>query len=102
MVDGSLDGDAKRRCTSIAAPVLGLAGGKDRVNSSATVRRVIVDRFPEGQAHFHEFPEMSHWLVGEPEWKDVAQLSLNWLEHRGVTPKPAKPKKKSLSLFGAD
>lgn len=84
----------------IDAPVLAMAGGKDRVNSSSTVRRII-NRFPSGQAQFHEFEDMSHWLVGEPEWQDVSQLALNWLEHKGVTPKPAKAKKKSLSLFGA-
>jgi pimeloyl-ACP methyl ester carboxylesterase len=83
----------------IAAPVLGLAGGKDRVNPSSTVRRVI-SRFPNGQAHFHEFPEMSHWLVGEPEAKGVAAFVLQWFEARGIAPKPAKPKRRQLSLFG--
>jgi pimeloyl-ACP methyl ester carboxylesterase len=83
----------------IAAPVLGLAGGKDRVNPSSTIRRVI-SRFPSGQAHFHEFPEMSHWLVGEPEAPDVAALALQWFEARGIAPKPAKPKRRQLSLFG--
>jgi pimeloyl-ACP methyl ester carboxylesterase len=83
----------------IAAPVLGLAGGKDRVNPSSTVRRVI-SRFPDGQAHFHEFPEMSHWLVGEPEAAEVAQMTLRWLEARDILPKAAKAKKKQLSLFG--
>lgn len=83
----------------ISAPVLALAGGKDRVNPSTTVRRV-VSRFPSGQAHFHEFPEMSHWLIGEPEHADVAKLTLQWLEAREIGPKPVKPKKKQLSLFG--
>ncbi|MBL8544188.1 MAG: alpha/beta hydrolase [Hyphomonadaceae bacterium] len=83
----------------IAAPVLGLAGGKDRVNPSTTVRRIIA-RFPQGQAHFHEFPEMSHWLVGEPEADEVSSLTLQWLEARGIGPKPSKPKRKPLSLFG--
>ena len=83
----------------ISAPVLGLVGGKDRVNPSSTVRRVI-GRFPGDQAHFHEFPEMSHWLIGEPEAKDVAALTLQWLSARGIGPKPVKPKKKQLSLFG--
>lgn len=83
----------------ISAPVLGLAGGKDRVNPSSTVRRVI-SRFPNGQAHFHEFPEMSHWLIGEPEALDVASLTLQWLEARGIGPKPVKAKRKQLSLFG--
>ncbi|MEZ5994336.1 MAG: alpha/beta fold hydrolase [Hyphomonadaceae bacterium] len=83
----------------IAAPVLGLGGGKDRVNPASTVRRVIA-RFPEGQAHFHEFPEMSHWLVGEPEAPDVARLALQWLEARGISPKRAPKKRVQLSLFG--
>lgn len=82
----------------IAAPVLGVAGGKDRVNPSTTVRRVI-SRFPKGQAHFHEFPDMSHWLVGEPEAAEVSSLVLQWFEAREILPKPAK-KKKQLSLFG--
>ncbi|MBY0565086.1 MAG: alpha/beta hydrolase [Hyphomonadaceae bacterium] len=85
----------------IAAPVLGLAGGKDRVNSASTVRRVIA-RFPDGQAHFHEFPEMSHWLVGEPEAQEVAQLLLQWLDARGVGAKPVKVKRKLLFGFGGD
>ena len=83
----------------ITAPVLGLAGGKDRVNPSSIVHRVI-SRFPNGQAHFHEFPEMSHWLVGEPEAADVAAFTLQWLEARAIAPKPAKPKRRQLSLFG--
>jgi pimeloyl-ACP methyl ester carboxylesterase len=83
----------------IAAPVLGLAGGKDRVNPSSTVRRVI-SRFPNGQAHFHEFPEMSHWLVGEPEAPQVSYMVLQWLTAREIGPKPVKAKRKQLSLFG--
>ena len=81
----------------ISAPVLAIAGGKDRVNPSSTVRRVIA-RFPGTQAHFHEFPEMSHWLVGEPEAPEVAKLTLQWLTACGITTKPAR-KKKPLSLF---
>nr|WP_135212040.1 alpha/beta fold hydrolase [Vitreimonas flagellata] len=83
----------------IAAPVLGLAGGRDRVNPSSTVRRLI-SRFPGSQAHFHEFPEMSHWLVGEPEAPEVAAMTLQWLTARGIGPKPVKAKRKQLSLFG--
>lgn len=96
-LDHSMAGQAP--VYKIAAPVLGLAGGKDRVNSASTVRRVIA-RFPDGQAHFHEFPEMSHWLVGEPESQGVAQLMLQWLEARDIGPKPVRPKKRQLSLFG--
>jgi len=83
----------------ISAPILALAGGKDRVNPSSTVRR-LAGRFPQGQAQFHEFPEMSHWLLGEEEWPDVAKLSLDWLASHGIGPTPTKPKRKSLGLFG--
>ena len=83
----------------ISAPVLGIAGGKDRVNASPTVRRVIT-RFPQGQAQFHEFPEMSHWLMGEPESAEVASFVLSWLSARGIGEAPAPRKRKTLSLFG--
>src|SRR5262249_29462656 len=51
----------------ISAPILAIAGERDSINSSATVRR-IVNRFPKSQADFQIMPEMSHWLIGEPEW----------------------------------
>lgn len=81
----------------IKAPLLVLAGGADRVNASSTVRRIAA-RFPEGQAHFHEFATMSHWLVGEPEWPEVAELALAWLAARALA--PAKKKRGLSRLFG--
>lgn len=72
----------------IKAPVLAIAGGCDRVNPATTVRR-IVNRFPAGQAQFHEFPSMSHWLIGEPEWPDVATVTLDWMRAKGATPSAA-------------
>lgn len=83
----------------ISAPVLGIGGGRDRVNPASTVRRVIT-RFPSGQAHFYEFPEMSHWLIGEPESGDVAEFVLAWMNARGIGVAPAKKPRKTLSLFG--
>jgi len=81
----------------INAPVLGIAGGKDRVNPASTVHRIIT-RFPGGQADYQEFPEMSHWLIGEPEAPQVASAALKWLDARGVSAK--QPKRLQLSLFG--
>lgn len=69
---------------AISAPVLTIAGGQDRVNSAATVRQ-IATRFRPGQARFVEFPQMSHWLVGEPEWPLVAQTVLEWLGEQGLS-----------------
>lgn len=82
----------------IAAPVLGIAGGRDRVNSSSTVQRLIA-RFPSGQAHFHEFSAMSHWLVGEPEAPEVSALVLQWFEAREIFKRPAR-KRRPFALFG--
>lgn len=83
----------------ISCPVLAIAGGQDRVNPASTVRR-IVNRFPPGQADFQEFPTMSHWLIGEPEWPQVAHFALDWLEGRGVTATAAAaPAKKKLSFL---
>jgi pimeloyl-ACP methyl ester carboxylesterase len=82
----------------IDCPVLGIGGGCDRINSSPTVRRII-NRFPAGQAQFHEFPEMSHWVIGEPEWENVAGLTLNWLASRGVGPAIAQKPRRMLGLF---
>jgi pimeloyl-ACP methyl ester carboxylesterase len=71
----------------INAPILGLAGGKDRVTPASTVRRII-SRFPGSQAAFHEFPEMSHWMIEEPGWEAVADLSMAWLREHAITPPP--------------
>jgi pimeloyl-ACP methyl ester carboxylesterase len=81
----------------IKCPVLAIAGGKDTVNSSSTVRR-IAGRFAEGQANFHEFPSMSHWLVGEPEAPEVARLCTEWLARRDLA---GEAPRRSRRLFRA-
>jgi len=65
----------------ISAPVLALAGGQDRINPASTVRR-IANRFPSSQSLFHAFPDMSHWLMEEPGWEEVADAILFWLRDR--------------------
>jgi pimeloyl-ACP methyl ester carboxylesterase len=88
---------------AISAPILTIAGGQDRVNSASTVRQ-IATRFAAGQARFVEFPEMSHWLIGEPEWPLVAQTVLEWLgEHRLAPPSLAQmePRRKRRSSGAA-
>lgn len=61
----------------VRCPVLALAGGHDQVNPAGTVRRVAM-RYRQ-RARFLEFPEMSHWLIGEPGWDDVAGIALDFL-----------------------
>lgn len=58
-----------------AAPVLAIAGGRDVIHPPATVRQT-AQRLG---AAFELFPQMSHWLPGEPGWEDVAAACLTWL-----------------------
>lgn len=61
---------------SIDAPCLVLAGERDVVHPPATVRQTAARL----GAAFVEAPGMSHWLLGEPGWEDVAEIALGWLE----------------------
>ena len=61
-----------------------------RVTESATVRR-IAQRY-RGRTDFHEFPHHGHWLIGEPEWEDLAEFCRTWLAvpaHGGMAHQPA-------------
>lgn len=57
-------------------PSLALAGDRDVVHSPATVRQT-AERIG---AAFHAMPGMSHWLIGEEGWEEVAALALGWLD----------------------
>jgi pimeloyl-ACP methyl ester carboxylesterase len=60
---------------AIAAPSLVISGQGDVVHSAATAKAV-ADRIG---ASFKIMPGMSHWLVGEPGWEQVAEITLAWL-----------------------
>ena len=60
----------------IGAPILAIGGGKDVVHPAATVRETA----RRLGATFEAMPQMSHWLPGEPGWKDVAVRCLAWIE----------------------
>lgn len=66
------------RPEKIAAPMLAVAGGRDAIHPPATVRETA----KRVGAQFEMMPQMSHWLIGEPGWRDVAGLCLDWMaEH---------------------
>lgn len=62
------------RPEKIAAPVLAVAGGRDVIHPPATVRETA----RRAGAELKVMPDMSHWLIGEPGWRDVAELCLGW------------------------
>jgi alpha-beta hydrolase superfamily lysophospholipase len=65
------------------APLLLIAGGRDRV-FPATVTRSSFNRYRTSAAvtAYKEFPERSHYTIGEPGWEEVADYALRWaIEH---------------------
>lgn len=60
----------------LPCPTLVLAGERDVVHPAATVRQTA--QRVGGQ--YLELPGMSHWLLGEPGWEEVAEIALGWLE----------------------
>ena len=63
---------------AVTCPILCFAGGRDRVNPPATVRRLA--RRYGGRARYEEFANHSHWLIGEPGWEKIANGTLMWLD----------------------
>jgi pimeloyl-ACP methyl ester carboxylesterase len=61
---------------AITAPSLVISGQGDVVHSSATAKAT-AERIG---AAFKIMPGMSHWLVGEPGWQQVAEAALQWLD----------------------
>ena len=59
----------------IGAPILALAGGRDSIHPPAAVRQTTARL---GGA-FRVYPQMSHWLIGEPGFDEVAEDCLAWL-----------------------
>ncbi|MFZ5719793.1 MAG: alpha/beta fold hydrolase [Pseudomonadota bacterium] len=57
-------------------PSLAIVGDRDVVHPPATVRQT-AERIG---AAFQVMPGMSHWLIGEEGWEDVASLTLDWLD----------------------
>jgi pimeloyl-ACP methyl ester carboxylesterase len=62
---------------SVTCPILCVAGGRDRIVSPGTVRRV-AQRYG-GRSRYELLPESGHWLIGEPGWERIAAGSLSWL-----------------------
>jgi len=67
---------------ALPMPSLVLAGERDVVHPMATVRQT-AERLG---ATYEVMPGMSHWLIGEAGWQDVADRALAWLEPVRTTP----------------
>lgn len=62
--------------SSPGCPVLAIAGGQDVIHPPATVRQTAARLGGSVEV----FPEMSHWLPGEPGWEAVAARCLTFID----------------------
>ncbi len=68
------------------APLLLVAGGKDHI-APASVTRANYHLYSHSRAitDFKEFPNRSHYTLGEPGWEEAADYALEWAaDHRAA------------------
>ena len=72
------------------APLLLIAGGADHT-VPAVIDRSAAGRYAGSDAitEYREFPERSHWTIGEPGWEEVADFALAWAVENARTALPA-------------
>jgi len=71
--------------SKVTCPVLIIAGEKDRI-VPASITRKIAEKY-KSVSTYKEFPDHSHWVVGEPGWQEIAEYIKEWL-HQALS-KPA-------------
>lgn len=71
----------------ITCPVLVVAGAEDRITPAAVVRKV-AEKYGK-TATYRELPNHAHWVLGEPGWEEIAELTEAWLS--SVSSKEAVP-----------
>ena len=69
------------------APLLLIAGGKDYVApASVTEANFKLYRKSSAVTDFKEFPDRSHFTIGEAGWEQVADYALDWAVARSLEP----------------
>ena len=63
--------------SKVTCPVLIIAGEKDRI-VPASVTRKIAEKYKRVST-YKEFPDHSHWVVGEPGWQEITEYIKEWL-----------------------
>ena len=62
----------------VKIPLLTISGGRDRINPPSTVKRVS-RRYNHPLSQYLKMDDMSHWLIGEEGWEEVASAIHNWI-----------------------
>jgi pimeloyl-ACP methyl ester carboxylesterase len=64
------------------APLLLIAGAEDRMSPAALVKANAESyRWSNAVTEFKEFPGRTHYVIGQPGWRDVADFALDWALH---------------------
>ncbi|MGA2319091.1 MAG: alpha/beta hydrolase [Thermodesulfobacteriota bacterium] len=63
--------------SKVTCPVLIVAGEKDRI-VPVSVTRKIAEKYKKVST-YKEFPDHSHWVVGEPGWQEITEYIKEWL-----------------------
>jgi pimeloyl-ACP methyl ester carboxylesterase len=71
-------GAARVDASKVTCPVLVVGGAQDRMTPVDVVRKV-AGKY-RAVATYKEFSNHAHWVVGEPEWEEVAGYVLDWLK----------------------
>lgn len=63
------------------SPLLLISGGKDHVSPDSVVRANFnLYRKSEAVTEYREFPERTHYTLGQAGWEEVADYALEWAE----------------------
>ncbi len=71
-------GASKVNESKVTCPVLVIAGTQDRITPASVVRRV--SRKYKAVSTYKEFENHAHWILGEPQWQEVAEYVVGWLK----------------------
>ena len=63
--------------SKVNCPLLVIAGGKDRMTPASVVRKVS-DKY-ETVSTYMEYPDHAHWVIGEPDWQEIAEYVADWI-----------------------
>jgi len=61
----------------VDCPVLVIAGSQDKITPASVVKKIAV-KYGHSST-YKEFPNHAHWVVGEPDWQEVAGYAADWL-----------------------
>ena len=64
--------------SKITCPVLIIAGAQDRITPVSVVRKIAAKY--RAVSTYREFANHAHWVVGEPDWQEIAECVSGWLD----------------------